>query len=231
MHPASHKIKYMRILSFNNAQELANKTEVLMREFCESKKDLLRGFFPTGKSAEALYANLRNDRFWQQKFQGLQIDEFAQPNHLYLSTHQSQIIQPLQLEDQFETIDPTWTEQQMNAHIQNVISHKIDFALLGFGPNGHIGFHEPGQGDQKFLGGTVNLTEQSFKRVKGATTRTAMTFGAGSFLKAEKIFLIATGEEKEPTFRKFLDSRPTSELPATLLKDHADFTVLTTFKV
>ncbi len=228
---ASHKIKYMRILSFNNAQELANQTEVLMREFCVAKQEVLRGFFPTGKSAETFYANLRKDSFWKHRFQGLQIDEFAQPDHLFLSTLQNQVIIPLSLEDQFETIDPEWTPQQMDSHIRNVVSHKIDFAILGLGPNGHIGFHEPNQGDQNFLGGTVTLTEQSFKRVKGATSRTAMTFGAGSFLKAEKIFLLATGEEKESIFKKFLESPPTSAIPATLLKDHKDFTVLTTFKV
>ncbi len=221
----------MRILSFNNTNELAARTEVLIREFSESKMTLLRGFFPTGRSAEIFYTRLSADSFWQQKFQGIQIDEFAQPDHLFLSQLQQQLIFPLGLEDQFETIDPTWSDQQMKSHIQLVLSHTIDFALLGLGPNGHIGFHEPGLGDQNYLGGQVELSEQSFKRVKGATTRKANTFGAGAFLKAEKIFLIATGDEKEMVFKKFIKSPPTSDLPATLLKNHKDFTVLTTFKL
>ncbi len=220
----------MRILSFNSSEDLANQTEVLMRELAESKQDLIRGFFPTGKSAEMFYAKLRMHSYWHAKFLGLQIDEFAQPGHLFLSQLQRQIILPLGLEDQFDTIDPTWNELEMKEHILSVISHKIDFALLGLGPNGHIGFHEPGAGDQNFLGGKVILTEQSSKRVLGATTRTALTFGAGSFLRAEKIILIAIGGEKEMIFQKFLTTAPTSELPATLLKNHPDFTVLTTFK-
>ncbi len=220
----------MKILSFNNADELASRTEVLMREFCEFKPTPLRGFFPTGRSAEALYSKLRSDPYWRHRFNGIQIDEFAQPEQLFLSQLRNQLILPLGLEDQFETIDPMWTEAQMKAHIQNVLSHPIDFALLGLGPNGHIGFHEPGRGDKTFLGGQVELTDQSFKRVQGATTKIANTFGAGAFLKASKIWLIATGDEKLMVFKKFLKSEPTSDIPATLLKDHPDFTLLTTFQ-
>ena len=150
----------MRILSFNNAQDLANQTEVLMRELAQSKQHLIRGFLPTGRSAEGFYAKLREDKYWHAKFMGLQIDEFAQPGHLFLTQLQKQIILPLGLEDQFETIDPTWNELEMKEHVRSVTSHKIDFALLGLGPNGHIGFHEPGVGDEKFMGGQVTLTEK-----------------------------------------------------------------------
>ncbi len=219
----------MRILSFNNADELARQTEVLMREFHHELQRPLRGFFPTGRSAEDFYALLRNDPIWRQNFFGIQIDEFNQPEQLFLSQLQSQVILPLDLQEQFETLDPIWSDQEMKLHIRNVLSREIDFALLGLGPNGHIGFHEPGLGDQTFLGGQVELSEQSYKRVKGATTRNAITFGAGAFLKAKKIFMIATGEEKIAIFSQFLKTAPSIDLPASLLKDHADFTVLTTF--
>ncbi len=220
----------MRILSFKNADELAAQTEVLFREMFEKKaRAQLRGFFPTGKSAEKFYERLRQNPFWNKKFHLLQIDEFAQLEPVFFKTLLEQMIKPLDLD--FESINPMWDEQTMREHIIRVTSRPIDFCLLGLGPNGHVGFHEPNCGDENFMGGRVHLSEQSFQRVKNATTPWALTFGAGSFLKAEKIMMIATGPEKENIFKKFIHLPATPELPATLLKSHPDFTVLTTFEV
>ncbi len=216
----------MRILTLNNIEEVASQTEVLMRELFNKKKEVIRGFFPTGKSADSFYSRLRSDQFWRRKFLGLQIDEFAQNGNLFLSQLQKQLIWPLQLEEQFETIDPSWSDSEMQKHIERVTSLPIDFALLGLGPNGHIGFHEPDIGDESFAGGRVRLTELSMKRVTGAATDSALTFGAGSFLKARRIIMLVVGAEKEPVYREFLESEPSSRIPATLLKGHGDFTVL-----
>jgi len=219
----------MKILSFNNAEDLANQTEVLFRQLYDLKQRALRGFLPTGRSAEGFYRLLRATSFWKMKFQILQIDEFTQSDRLFYTSLKTQVIDPLGLENHFEAIEPSWSDEQMQTHIKQVLSLPIDFALLGLGPNGHIGFHEPGCGDQNFLGGRVRLSPQSFKRVAGASAPWALTFGAGSFLKAEKILMIVTGEEKAQIYQKFLETELTGDLPASLLKQHPDFTVLTTF--
>ncbi len=113
--------------------------------------------------------------------------------------------------------------------------------MLGLGPNGHIGFHEPCNEIKNFdkkidpfvqssgtsyLGGLTTLREESFQRVKNAPSKMAFTFGAGSFLKAEEIILLVTGEGKKEIYQKFLAAEPTSTLPATLLKNHPNFTVI-----
>jgi glucosamine-6-phosphate deaminase len=110
-----------------------------------------------------------------------------------------------------------------------VLSQPVDFALLGLGPNGHIGFHEPSD-EQHFLGGRIELSEQSFQRVKEAPGRTALTFGADSFLRAKRIILLVTGEEKRDIYKKFLHSPGEPRLPASLLKAHSDLTVISTLQ-
>ena len=221
----------MRILSFKNTDELAAQTEVLFHEMHEQKAQRpLRGFFPTGKSVEKFYARLsKAQQQWQGKFQVLQIDEFAQPDGIFFAALQTQLLTPLELS--CEAIAPLWTESEMLQHIADVTARPIDFCLLGLGPNGHVGFHEPHCGGADFLGGKIYLSEQSFQRVQMATTRWALSFGAGSFLKAEKLIMIATGPDKENIFKEFLKSPATPDLPATLLKAHPDFTLLTTFDV
>jgi 6-phosphogluconolactonase/glucosamine-6-phosphate isomerase/deaminase len=64
----------------------------------------------------------------------------------------------------------------MKEHIQIVEKEGIDVALLGLGPNGHVGFHEPGL-KANFEGGRVMIKEETKKRVPGATTNEALTFG------------------------------------------------------
>lgn len=235
MGAVSHKITEMKILTLKNEEELANQTEVIFRELAEKNKRRLRGFLPTGRSVEEFYKLLRqNIAYWNDKFQVLQIDEFVGTKRFFYSKLCSELIVPLGLENHQDPIDPSWSDEEMSQHIQTVLSTPIDFALLGLGPNGHIGFHEPKeiQADnlEVFFGGRVYLSDQSFKRVKGAPSQWALTFGAASFLKAKKIILIASGNDKEEIFQQFLNSAPTNKIPATLLKNHSDFTVLTTFK-
>jgi len=219
----------MIIQNLNSEEEVANQTEVIFKKLYQEKKRILRGFFPTGRSAEGFYQKLRNDLpFWQKKFQVIQIDEFIGSERLFYSSLRHLVLEPLSLLSQVEAIDPLWNDAQIKTHIQKTLSEPIDFALLGLGPNGHVGFHEPHITDSPFYGGRVLLSDESFKRVANAPSQTALTFGAASFLKAEKIILIATGKGKEDIYSQFLSSAPTPEIPATLLKTHPDLTVLTT---
>lgn len=195
----------------------------------QQKKHPLRGFFPTGKSAEPFYQTLiQKTDFWKNQFQVLQIDEFIGGDRFFYRALQKSILEPLQLTEHAETIRSDWTEAEFQQHLTKVISSPIDFALLGLGPNGHIGFHEPSLNQTNFLGGKVNLSDESFRRVSGAPSRSAYTFGASSFLMAERIILIASGAQKKAIFEQFLANPESASLPASLLKKHPNFTVLST---
>ena len=242
MRGVSHRIILMRIINVNSATELSSQTEALFHSLLQKKQSAIRGFLPAGKSAEGFYQALITDqKRWTQQIQFLQIDEFQGVDNFFLKTLQSQILEPLELLPQAEIIQASWTENEFQAHIKKVLLHSIDFALLGLGPNGHIGFHEPSSENKSFdqktdpfaqssgadyLGGLTMLTEESFRRVKKAPSKMAFTFGAGSFLKAKEIILLVTGEGKNEIYQKFLATEPTGTLPATLLKSHPNFTVI-----
>ena len=66
-------------------------------------------------------------------------------------------------------ITPSWTDDEMKAHIKRTTDLGIDVALLGLGPNGHVGFHEPGY-HADFLGGRVTISDETKQRVPGAVT-------------------------------------------------------------
>lgn len=108
----------------------------------------------------------------------------------------------------------------------------VDIQLLGIGHNGHIGFNEP---DAAFARTThcVDLTESTIEANKrffasaDDVPRQAYTMGIGTIMKAKKILLIASGEDKAEILAKAFYGPITPEVPASILQLHDDVTLVT----
>jgi len=107
----------------------------------------------------------------------------------------------------------------------------IDVQILGIGPNGHIGFNEPAE--QLNLNTHVaDLTQETIKAnarffaSESDVPTQAVTMGMGPIMKAKKVILIASGENKAWAVKSLTDDVITTLIPATLLKLHSDVTVL-----
>ncbi|MCL2095964.1 MAG: glucosamine-6-phosphate deaminase [Oscillospiraceae bacterium] len=109
----------------------------------------------------------------------------------------------------------------------------LDLMILGIGPNGHIGFNEPG----KFLlphTHVADLTEDTIKAnarffdSESEVPKTALTMGMGSIIaKSKKILLLVSGESKKAAFDKFYgEAKITADNPSTFLYLHGDVIVL-----
>ena len=107
----------------------------------------------------------------------------------------------------------------------------IDLQLLGIGPDGHIGFNEPGAA---FELGThcVNLTEETieankrFFASKDDVPRQAYTMGIKTIMQARKVLLVASGKDKAAIVKKAFFGPVTPEVPASILQMHPDFTLV-----
>ena len=107
----------------------------------------------------------------------------------------------------------------------------IDLQLLGLGPNGHIGFNEP---NSHFSLGThcVQLSEatiqanQRFFERKEDVPRYAYTMGIREIMQARKVLLIVSGNSKADIARHAFYGPVTSEVPASILQLHPDFTLI-----
>lgn len=108
----------------------------------------------------------------------------------------------------------------------------IDLQILGIGTNGHIGFNEPGD---KFADGpfavkltqsTIDSNKKYFEQVGDTMPEYALTMGIGDIMRAKRIILIATGESKAKAIKSLVEGEVDSQCPATILKLHADVTVL-----
>ncbi len=107
----------------------------------------------------------------------------------------------------------------------------IDLQVLGIGENGHIGFNEPGD-DMDSLTHRVILAENTrennsiyFETIDDVPTE-ALTMGIQSILNAKKIVLAITKKTKAKIFKRLLEEEPSSSLPASYLKTHANVVVL-----
>ncbi len=110
----------------------------------------------------------------------------------------------------------------------------IDLQILGIGRNGHIGFNEPGS-DFSSKTREVKLSETTIKdnsrffSAKGGSAsggdisqvpKTAATMGISTIMKAQKIILLAGGENKKEIIQKALSGPVTPEVPASILQTH-----------
>ena len=103
--------------------------------------------------------------------------------------------------------------------------------LLGLGHNGHIGFNEP---SDVFPCKThcVDLTPSTIEANKrffeseDDVPRQAYTMGIGSIMKAKKIVVVVSGEDKAEILKKVVCGPITPEVPASVLQLHPDVTIV-----
>jgi len=107
----------------------------------------------------------------------------------------------------------------------------IDLAILGLGPNGHLGFNEPPSGPD-LPTRTVDLTPESVKSNAvywGSTDdvpRSAATVGMKTLLAARRILLVVSGAHKHDILQRTVSQAPTSTVPASYLQHASHVTVL-----
>ncbi len=107
----------------------------------------------------------------------------------------------------------------------------IDLMILGIGPNGHIGFNEP-DAELESATHTVTLTKETieanarFFNSIDDVPRHAITMGVGSILKAKKILMLISGENKKEITKKLFSGKVSTDNPASLLQLHPSVTVL-----
>jgi len=108
---------------------------------------------------------------------------------------------------------------------------KIDLQVLGIGPNGHIGFNEPGT-DWGMTVGLVRLSDTTRNRVAprfGGIENVpvyAITMGIKTIMRSKKILLLASGKAKAIPTKRAVEGPITEAVPASVLQLHPDVTLI-----
>lgn len=106
-----------------------------------------------------------------------------------------------------------------------------DIQLLGLGSNGHIAFNEPNTPFDSMTH-VVTLAESTVKDNTrlfsdiSEVPRKAYTMGLKSIMQARKIIVLANGLNKAEIVASLMYGSPSEELPASILYNHKDCTVI-----
>lgn len=106
-----------------------------------------------------------------------------------------------------------------------------DLQLLGLGHNGHIGFNEPCDEFEKRTH-CVNLTQSTIEANKRFfasaedVPKQAYTMGIGTIMKAKKILVVVSGQDKAKIVKEAFFGPVTPQVPASILQMHPDVTVV-----
>ena len=106
----------------------------------------------------------------------------------------------------------------------------IDVAVLGLGPNGHLGFNEP-PSPAGAPTRAVDLTPESLESNARywpdlEVPRRALTAGMPTILAARRIVLVVTGAGKRAILRRLMTEPVGPDLPASYLRDCGAATLL-----
>lgn len=107
----------------------------------------------------------------------------------------------------------------------------IDLQLLGMGHNGHIGFNEPGDVFPKGVHcvdlhpRTIEANKRFFASID-EVPKQAYSMGIQTIMRARKLLVIVSGEDKAEALRNSLFGEVTPQVPGSILQLHPEVTVI-----
>ncbi len=107
----------------------------------------------------------------------------------------------------------------------------IDLQLLGLGPNGHIGFNEPGDcfpkgtHEERLTEATIQANRRFFTSGDDVP-RLAYTMGICDIMQARRVVMVVSGRSKADIVKRAFFGPVTPQVPASILQLHRDFTLV-----
>lgn len=232
----------MRICRANDYKDMSRKAANIISAQMIMKPDCTLGL-ATGSSPEGVYAQLVE---WYEKgdldfsevttvnldeYKGLE-KENDQSYDYFMHKHLFDKVN-INLEKTFLPDGTNLDSEAECARYEEQIESLggVDLQLLGIGRNGHIGFNEPGDAFEKTTH-CVELQESTIEANKrffasaDDVPKQAYSMGIGTILKAKKILIVASGEEKAEAVKNSFFGPITPKVPGSILQLHPDVTLV-----
>jgi len=221
--------KNIEIVVVKDAKEGGKKAFELVKQSLEDGMKVIG--LPTGSTPETMYAELRNSDLDFSNVTAINLDEY-----IGLPADHEQSYAHFMKEELYDTKpfkethipDGLASEEEETARYNKVIEdNPIDLQILGIGTNAHLGFNEPGSSFDS-LTEKVELTEDTIEANKrffesaDEVPRYAYSMGLASIMSADKILLLAYGENKAEAIANAVNGPVTEEVPASILQKHKD---------
>ena len=224
----------MKVIRVKDANEGGKKAFEIIKDGMENGVKVLA--LATGSTPETLYKEMTTSDLDFSDMTSVNLDEYVgldgsddQSYRYFMNDHLFNK-KPFK-----ETFVPNGKAEDLEAECKRydevIAEHPLDLQVLGIGRNGHIGFNEPGTPFDvtthvvELTESTIEANKRYFDKVEDVPTH-ALSMGIGSIMQSKKILLMAFGTDKADAIKGMIDGEVTVDLPASVLQNHADVTVI-----
>lgn len=231
----------MKVIIAKNYDEVSQKAAEIVIDVVKNNPNAVLGL-ATGSTPLGLYAEMIKDHKQNgtsykniktvnlDEYQGLDIE--SDQSYVYFMRHNLFYGLDIDLNNtNIENGKATDAQAECDRYNKLLAEMQQDVQILGIGSNGHIAFNEPGTPFDSVTH-TVDLTESTikdnsrlFKNINDVPRR-AFTMGLSNIMNAKKIVIMATGANKAKAVYGLVKGEITTELPASILQNHADCTLI-----
>ena len=229
----------MRVIIAENYEKAsaiaADIIEAIVRENPECTLGLATGSSPVGMYRE-LARRCAEEGLDFSKVHSVNLDEYVglEPTHdqSYRYFMNDNLFDHINIDKANTYVAKGIGDVEENLREFNAVLDKTDIAIqvLGVGPDGHLGFNEPG--DTLYDGAHLETLDEStidanarFFASRDDVPRYAFTMGMGNIMRARKLLLIISGSKKEAASALLLSDRIDPHCPVTFLRLHRDAVV------
>lgn len=219
----------IKVIQVKDQVEGGKKAFEIIKEEMEAGLKVIG--LPTGSTPETMYEEIRESDLDFSEVIAINLDEYIglaadhpQSYHYFMN---EKLFNAKPFKETYMPKGLGSEEEETKGYDQIIAENPIDLQILGIGTNAHLGFNEPGS---SFDGLTekVELTEDTIEANKrffdsaDDVPRHAYSMGLASIMSADKIMLLAYGENKADAIADAIKGPVTEEVPASILQKHQD---------
>ena len=230
----------MRVIIAKDYEEMsslaADELEAVVRSDPKCTLGLATGSSPVGMYRE-LARRCAEEGLDFSKVHSVNLDEYVglEPTHdqSYRYFMDDNLFNHINIDKANTYVAKGVGDAEENLREFNAVLDKADIAIqvLGVGPDGHLGFNEPG--DTLYDGAHKETLDEStidanarFFATRDDVPRYAFTMGMGNIMRARKLLLIISVSKKAAASALLMNDRIDPRCPVTFLRLHRDAVVL-----
>ena len=230
----------MRVIIAESYEKAAAAAADIIEKIVREKPDCTLGL-ATGSSPVGMYRELARrcseEGLDFSKVHSVNLDEYVglEPTHdqSYRYFMDDNLFNHINIDKANTYVAKGTGDVEANLREFNEILDKtdIDVQVLGVGPDGHLGFNEPG--DTLYDGAHKETLEEStidanqrFFASRDDVPRYAVTMGMGNIMRAKKLLMIVAGDKSEAMKKLLLSDKIDPHCPATFMRMHRDAVVI-----
>jgi glucosamine-6-phosphate deaminase len=230
----------MKVIVAENYEEGARKAADLIEKIVREKPDCTLGL-ATGSSPVGMYRELarrcQEEGLDFSRVHSVNLDEYVGLDGTHDQSYRyfmnSNLFDHINIDKDNTYVAKGTGNVAANLKEFNEVLDRtdIDIQVLGVGPDGHLGFNEPGETlydgahEETLEESTIEANKRFFASKADVPTH-ALTMGMGNIMRAKRLLMIISGNKRDAASKLLNETKIDPRCPCTFLRLHRDATVI-----